>query len=151
MPFKIYRSSAGSGKTFTLVKEYLRLALTSDTPDRYRGILAITFTNKAAEEMKSRVIEVLAELSSESTTANPMADLLREELAVSDDVLKSRAKLTLKHMLHHYSDISISTIDHFTHNVIRTFAQDLGLSINFEVELDTERITNAIVTELLLD
>ncbi len=149
MPFKIYRSSAGSGKTFTLVKEYLRLALTSDTPDRYRGILAITFTNKAAEEMKSRVIEVLAELSSESTTANPMADLLREELAVSDDVLKSRAKLTLKHMLHHYSDISISTIDHFTHNVIRTFAQDLGLSINFEVELDTERITNAIVTELL--
>lgn len=149
MPFKIYRSSAGSGKTFTLVKEYLRLALSSDTPDRYRGILAITFTNKAAEEMKSRVIEVLAELSSESTGAHPMADLLRKELAVSDDVLKSRAKLTLKHMLHHYSDISISTIDHFTHNVIRTFAQDLGISINFEVELDTERITNAIVTELL--
>ena len=151
MPFKIYRSSAGSGKTFTLVKEYLRLALSSDTPDRYRGILAITFTNKAAEEMKSRVIEVLAELSSEPEPEkkHPMASLLRKELAVSDDVLKSRAKLTLKHMLHHYSDISISTIDHFTHNVIRTFAQDLGLSINFEVELDTERITNAIVTELL--
>jgi len=151
MPFKIYRSSAGSGKTFTLVKEYLRLALSSDTPDRYRGILAITFTNKAAEEMKSRVIEVLAELSSEleQETEHPMADLLRKELAVSDAILKSRAQLTLKHMLHHYSDISISTIDHFTHNVIRTFAQDLGLSINFEVELDTERITNAIVTELL--
>ncbi|MBP9151603.1 MAG: UvrD-helicase domain-containing protein [Flavobacteriales bacterium] len=151
MPFKIYRSSAGSGKTFTLVKEYLRLALSSDTPDRYRGILAITFTNKAAEEMKSRVIEVLAELSSEQEPEkeHPMADLLRKELAVSEAVLKSRAKLTLKHMLHHYSDISISTIDHFTHNVIRTFAQDLGLSINFEVELDTERITNAIVTELL--
>jgi ATP-dependent exoDNAse (exonuclease V) beta subunit len=149
MPFKIYRSSAGSGKTFTLVKEYLRLALSSDTPDRYRGILAITFTNKAAEEMKSRVIEVLAEFSSESDSKHPMAELLRKELAVSDDILKSRAQLTLKHMLHHYSDISISTIDHFTHNVIRTFAQDLGLSINFEVELDTERITNAIVTELL--
>ena len=151
MPFKIYRSSAGSGKTFTLVKEYLRLALSSDTPDRYRGILAITFTNKAAEEMKSRVIEVLAELSSalESETEHPMAELLRKELTVSDDILKSRAQRTLKHMLHHYSDISISTIDHFTHNVIRTFAQDLGLSINFEVELDTEQITNAIVTELL--
>ncbi|MCF8464995.1 MAG: UvrD-helicase domain-containing protein [Flavobacteriales bacterium] len=151
MPFKIYRSSAGSGKTFTLVKEYLRLALSSDTPDRYRGILAITFTNKAAEEMKSRVIEVLAELSSESEPEkeHPMAELLRKELAVSESVLKSRAQRTLKHMLHHYSDISISTIDHFTHNVIRTFAQDLGLSINFEVELDTERITNAIVSELL--
>ncbi|MFT6211478.1 MAG: superfamily I DNA and RNA helicase, partial [Bacteroidia bacterium] len=71
MPFKIYRSSAGSGKTFTLVKEYLRLALSSNKPDLYRGILAITFTNKAAEEMKSRVIEVLAEFSSESDSKHP--------------------------------------------------------------------------------
>lgn len=149
MPFKIYRSSAGSGKTFTLVKEYLRLALSSNRPDLYRGILAITFTNKAAEEMKARVIEVLAVFSSEETEKHAMAQMLKKELAVEDDVLQLRARQTLKHMLHHYSDISISTIDHFTHNVIRTFAQDLGLSINFEVELDTDRITDAIVVELL--
>lgn len=99
--------------------------------------------------MKARVIEVLAAFSAADIEKHAMAQLLKEELAVDDDVLQKRAQQTLKHMLHHYSDISISTIDHFTHNVIRTFAQDLGLSINFEVELDTDRITDAIVYELM--
>lgn len=149
MPFKIYRSSAGSGKTFTLVKEYLRLSLASKRPDNYRSILAITFTNKAAEEMKSRVIDVLKVLSDPDGNQHDMAEILIEELGLSAEELSSRAKQTLKHMLHHYADISISTIDHFTHGLIRSFAQDLELSINFEVELDSDRISNEIVNNVL--
>jgi len=149
LSFKIYRSSAGSGKTFTLVKEYLRIALASDTEDAYRAILAITFTNKAAEEMKSRVLETLSQLSNNSADENPMTALLTKELGVSKEKLTLRAKRVFKHMLHHYSDISISTIDNFTHKVIRTFAQDLGLSMNFEVELDTTELSQQVVDELL--
>lgn len=149
MPFKIYRSSAGSGKTFTLVKEYLRICLANERSDAYRSILAITFTNKAAEEMKSRVLEVLSEIAQPKGKAHAMANVLREELAIADDTLRVRAHNTLRHMLHHYSDISISTIDHFTHKLIRSFAQDLDLSVNFEVELDADRIINEIVKELL--
>ena len=149
MPFKIYRSSAGSGKTFTLVKEYLRLSLATSKPDSYPSILAITLTNKAAEEMKSRVIAVLKALSDSSTQKHDMGKILIEELGLSDEELTLRARQTLKHMLHHYSDISISTIDHFTHGLIRSFAQDLELSVNFEVELDSDRISNEIVNNIL--
>lgn len=149
MPFKIYRSSAGSGKTFTLVKEYLRLALSSSKPDSYRSILAITFTNKAAEEMKSRVLEVLSALSIPAAKEHDMAGHLKSEIGISTEELSKRAGGVLKHMLHHYSDISISTIDHFTHGLIRSFAQDLELSANFEVELDADRISTEIVDTVL--
>ncbi|MFM1874779.1 MAG: hypothetical protein RL266_516, partial [Bacteroidota bacterium] len=151
MPFKIFRSSAGSGKTFTLVKEYLRLSLASEKADAYRSILAITFTNKAAEEMKSRVLDVLSQMAATSAAPHAMAAALRNELGLDDEILSTRAQRTLKHMLHHYSDISISTIDHFTHQLIRSFAQDLELSVNFEVELDTDRLKQEIVLKLLTD
>jgi len=148
MPFKIYRSSAGSGKTFTLVKEYLTIALNSKFDDAYRGILAVTFTNKAAEEMKSRVLETLRQLAKPDGKPHAMAVALQQELKTSESELAVKAERVLKHMLHHYADISISTIDHFTHRVIRTFAQDLGLSVNFEIELDSERLTNEMLAEL---
>jgi ATP-dependent exoDNAse (exonuclease V) beta subunit len=151
MPFKIFRSSAGSGKTFTLVKEYLRLSLASTKADSYRSILAITFTNKAAEEMKSRVLEVLVHLSKPSEEPHAMAEILRNELQLEENELRQRSHRTLRHMLHHYADISISTIDHFTHQLIRSFAQDLELSVNFEVEMDTERLKQEIVNKLLAE
>ncbi|MDB4655311.1 UvrD-helicase domain-containing protein [Flavobacteriales bacterium] len=149
MPFKIYRSSAGSGKTFTLVKEYLRLALTSSKPDHYRGILAVTFTNKAAEEMKSRVLSALRILSKPNPEKDNLGKILIEELNVSAQTLSERSAAVLKHMLHHYSDVSISTIDKFSHRLIRTFSQDLGLSINFEVELDKDVLEQGVLDELM--
>ena len=149
MPFKIYRSSAGSGKTFTLVKEYLRVALASEKPDAYRGILAVTFTNKAAEEMKTRILGALQMLSTKSNSEDALTVLLLEELKIPLTVLSDRAGKTLKHMLHHYSDVSISTIDRFSHRLIRTFAHDLDISINFEVELDQDVILQAILDELM--
>jgi ATP-dependent exoDNAse (exonuclease V) beta subunit len=149
MPLKVYRSSAGSGKTFTLVKEYLRVALASERPDAYRGILAVTFTNKAAEEMKTRVLSALQKLSTNIDSDEPLTKLLLHELDVSIAVLSERSAKTLKHMLHHYSDVSISTIDRFSHRLIRTFAHDLGISVNFEVELDQDVIQQAILDELM--
>jgi len=149
MPFKIYRSSAGSGKTFTLVKEYLRIALGSTGDTAYRGILAITFTNKAAEEMKARVLNTLRELADPAIPDGPMANLLRDELGIGTEDLRRKASNVLRSMLHNYADLSISTIDSFTHRVIRTFAQDFGLPVNFEVELDTDRLITAMTDRLL--
>jgi ATP-dependent exoDNAse (exonuclease V) beta subunit len=150
MPFKIYRSSAGSGKTFTLVREYLRIALGSHSDTAYRGILAITFTNKAAEEMKSRVIDTLRELSDPATESGHMAKLLLGDLGLSKTDLAAKAARVLRSMLHNYADLSISTIDSFSHRVIRTFAQDFGLPVHFEVELDTDRLITVMLDRLLV-
>jgi ATP-dependent exoDNAse (exonuclease V) beta subunit len=150
--FRVYKSSAGSGKTYTLVKEYLKLALATGQKDYYRYILAITFTNKAAEEMKARVFLYLKDLSCNLTENHKNYTLqkrLSEDLKIPIHELQFRAEIVLTHMLHHYSDIAISTIDKFTHRVIRTFAHDLHLPLNFEIEMDSDSLLNEAV-ELLL-
>lgn len=152
MAFAVYRSSAGSGKTYTLVKEYLKIALESDQITRYRNILAITFTNKAANEMKERVIDALREISAtshpEGTSGFLLEDLIKE-LELDREVIRDRAFKILKSMLHHYSDLSISTIDSFVHRVVRAFAIDLKLPINFEVELDADQLIGKTVDQLI--
>ena len=152
MAFAVYRSSAGSGKTYTLVKEYLKIALESDQVTKYRNILAITFTNKAANEMKERVIVALKDISTndspEGTSKFLLEDLI-QELELDREVIKERAFNVLKSMLHHYSDLSISTIDSFVHRVVRAFAIDLRLPINFEVELDADQLIRKTVDQLI--
>jgi ATP-dependent exoDNAse (exonuclease V) beta subunit len=149
--FTVYRSSAGSGKTFTLVREYLRIALTDiyEPPQRYRKILAITFTNKAAAEMKDRIIRSLKELSSPEGKSSPMAKVLKEELQLDDLTLATRAQKVLRAILHNYTDFAIGTIDSFTHRIVRTFAHDLRLPVNFEVELDAEKLIREAVDVLI--
>ena len=144
---RIYKSSAGSGKTFTLVKEYLRLALSGDM-GKYKHILAITFTNKAANEMKSRIISALEELAAgkeDSTMALELLPLLK----VTPQILKDRAEFLLQEILHHYSDLSVSTIDSFVHRLIRSFAYDLHISSNFEIEMDSDLLLSMAVEKLL--
>ena len=116
--FVVYKSSAGSGKTFTLVKEYLKLALADkhQLTKAYRGILAITFTNKAASEMKWRIVKALKEISLESN--DMLTSLIAKELLISKEDLKERAEVVLTDILHNYSDFSIGTIDSFTHRKI---------------------------------
>ena len=100
--FIVYKSSAGSGKTFTLVKEYLKLALVNKanlTKD-YKGILAITFTNKAASEMKWRIIKALKEISTDTNTT--LTELVAKELTISSLELKSRAEIVLTNILHRF-------------------------------------------------
>ena len=147
--FVVYKSSAGSGKTFTLVKEYLKLAMANDytLTTAYRSILAITFTNKAAAEMKWRIIKALREISSGTNTT--LAAILTEEMQIGEDDLKQRARVVLIEILHHYSDFSVGTIDSFTHRVIRTFALDLKLPVNFQIETDADAVFRKVISLLI--
>ena len=146
--FKVYKSAAGSGKTYTLVKEYLKIAL-KDTW-KYSRILAITFTNKAANEMKNRIIESLSEIS--ELTTEPEKGLVKDllvEINLPFEQLRANAKVVLQNILHNFSDFAISTIDSFTHRIVRTFAFDLQLPLNFNIELDNEVIVDQAVDALM--
>ncbi|WP_461533106.1 UvrD-helicase domain-containing protein [Sinomicrobium sp.] len=149
--FKIYNASAGAGKTFTLVKEYLILLLATDSPDTYRQILAITFTNKAVNEMKERVIDSLKEMASEDILSQPsdMFNQLCSALNTDPETLHRRAYRVLRRILHNYAFFDISTIDKFNHRLLRTFAHDLQLPVNFEVALDTDTLLNEAVDQLV--
>ena len=149
--FTIYRSSAGSGKTYTLALNYIALSLKGDEygyEDYNRRILAITFTNKAAREMKERVLDYFDCLSKKSDKDDILQWLLNETKLDNEEVYK-RAKIIHKHILHNYADLSIFTIDKFTYRIVRTFARDLGLSHNFELELDNYKIIQPVVARLI--
>ena len=149
--FTIYNASAGSGKTFTLVKDYLKILFESTNPLAFRNILALTFTNKAVSEMKERIIEMLKLFSDENilTSPNSMALVLTEELDLDLINLQKKSKLLLERIVHNYAAFDISTIDKFNHKIIRTFAFDLKLPINFEVELDTVSMLAKAVDNLI--
>ncbi|THV61383.1 ATP-dependent helicase [Flagellimonas alvinocaridis] len=149
--FKIYSASAGSGKTYALTKEYLKLLLANDSPSKFRQILAITFTNKAVDEMKTRILDNLFAFG-KSPIPQKQSSLFNElchELSVDDTELQQRSQRALKRILHNYSFFEISTIDKFNHKIIKTFARDLHLSQNFEVELDVDLLLEEAVGRLL--
>ena len=149
--FQIYNASAGSGKTFTLVKEYLKVLFKSPFNDAYKNALAITFTNKAVAEMKSRIIENLKEFANESILKNPtqMFDLVCLELDLKPNRVHDKSKKILDSIIYNYAAFDVSTIDKFTQKLIRTFAYDLKLPINFEVELDTDQLLQKAVNNLI--
>ena len=149
--FNIYDASAGSGKTFTLVKEYLKILFTSPGKNTYKNILAITFTNKAVGEMKERIIETLKAFANTKVldASNDMFSTICDELSIEPIDLHNKSKLILNSIAHNYAAFDISTIDKFTQKLIRTFAHDLKLPINFEVELDTESVLNEAVDRLI--
>jgi ATP-dependent exoDNAse (exonuclease V) beta subunit len=150
--FVVYKSSAGAGKTFTLVKEYLSLCVATTQEDYYRRILAITFTNKAAGEMRERVLSVLNAWSNntiENKSAFDMLNLVANQLQLTPVIIQMRAAKVYTHILHHYSDVSIKTIDKFTTQVIRTFASDLGMPAHFQLTVDTQEPLQYAVRELL--
>lgn len=147
----VYKSSAGSGKTFTLVKEYLKLALydAGSPPQQYKKILAITFTNKAAGEMKERILKALRDIAEKNGNSSVLAKLLSIEISCSNEELAERAAILLSEILHNYSDFSISTIDSFTHKIVKTFAHDLKLPVNFNIETNTDLFFDKVVSGLL--
>ena len=150
-PFIIYNASAGSGKTYTLVKEYLKVLFNSNQPDFFKRVLAITFTNKAVAEMKDRIIEMLKSFSNDGilTEDNSMFKSICEETGIEPSEIHEKSKAILDTILHNYAAFDISTIDKFTHKLIRTFAYDLKLPLNFEVELDYEAILFEAVDSLI--
>lgn len=149
--FTIYNASAGSGKTFTLVKEYLKILFQSKNQDHFKRVLALTFTNKAVAEMKERIIEMLKTFSDETVLKHPhnMFTAICEDLQMKPFTLHNKSKNLLETIIHNYAAFDISTIDGFTHRLIRTFAYDLKLPINFEVELDQDALLSEAVDSLI--
>ncbi len=148
MAFNVYRSSAGSGKTFTLVRDYLKLLLRE--PRVLKHILAVTFTNKAADEMKQRIIRNLAEMSlSKDVHSLPMAKALTS-VGLDAETLQEKSLRALNRILHDYNDFSVGTIDSFMHRLVRTFARDMDIPAHFELGLETSE-TEKLVSEVLLE
>ncbi|MFC4722749.1 UvrD-helicase domain-containing protein [Geojedonia litorea] len=149
--FTIYNASAGSGKTHTVVKNYLKILFQSKLALPFKTILALTFTNKAVGEMKERIIETLKSFSNESIldSDNSMFHELAKELEMDAVLLHKKSQHLLLSIVHNYAAFDISTIDKFNHRLIRTFAYDLKLPLNFEVELDTQEMLAKAVDSLI--
>lgn len=145
--FQVYNASAGSGKTFTLVKEYLKILVSSEDIFTFQRVLAITFTNKAAAEMKERVLKSLKAFS--EGEQNTLTSLLLEEINLDQETLKTRSEKVLNAILQNYSAFYITTIDSFTYKIVKSFAFDLGLSQNFEVEMEAQELLSEAVDVLI--
>ncbi len=143
----IYRASAGSGKTYTLTKEYLKLVF--EEALNYRSILAVTFTNKATDEMKSRILKEIYILS--KGEKSPYADELMAINKLDANALQVKAKEILNRLLHDYNRFSVTTIDSFFQRVVRSFTREIGLQMGFNIELDQKKVLNEVVDLLFLD
>ncbi|MDX2430594.1 MAG: UvrD-helicase domain-containing protein, partial [Bacteroides sp.] len=149
-PLKIYKASAGSGKTYALTLEYLTLLFRY--PDAHRHILAVTFTNKAAGEMKSRILDRLHKISGSSLTdLSDEVKHLMKETGLKPDQIISRAGKLLNSILNDYSSFSVGTIDKFFQSVIRAFTREIGIQPGYNLELDTMRVLSLGVDRLFKD
>lgn len=149
--FKILSASAGAGKTYRLTKSYLLHLLQNNSLQNFRNLLAITFTNKAVTEMKQRILEGLFSFASSTSQSekNPLFKEVAEKLNLKSSELVKRSRKVLENLLHNYAFFDVSTIDAFNHRLIRTFAKDLNISQNFEVELDTDLVLGRAVNQVL--
>ena len=150
--FEVVSASAGSGKTYRLVSRYLACCLKTGPngfkPEAFRHILALTFTNKAAGEMKERILLYLKEIGEGSADAS-LVENLTEALAISEGELQVRARVARATMLHRYTELSVMTLDSFTNRLVRSFARDLALDQDYRIELDQDRIIEAAVDSML--
>ena len=150
----IYKASAGSGKTYTLTREYLKMMLTdyrrtTDSRLPHSHILAVTFTKKATAEMKERILQSLYTLSVTPTESPYLKDLIRE-CHLTENEIQSRAKSLMVGILQDYTHFSVSTIDGFFQQVIRTFAMELGLPTTYDLSMDGEEIILQAVDDIFL-
>jgi ATP-dependent helicase/nuclease subunit A len=152
MSLTVYKSSAGSGKTYTLVLEYLCLVISN--PESYKNILAITFTNKAANEMKGRIITALSEIVYPQIEQGRKSDELIVKIAQKTSLdqsdVKVRSAKALSNILHGYSNFAVSTIDSFVYRLVQNFARELRLPVNFDIELDQDKLI-AKAMDLVMD
>ena len=141
---KIYRASAGSGKTFTLALEYIKLLIAD--PKSYRRILAVTFTNKATAEMKERILSKLYGVANGLESAADYTAKIKEQLpSYSDEKIRQRAGEAIENILHDYGHFRIQTIDAFFQSILRGLAKELDLNGDMEISLDGEELLNNAV------
>lgn len=143
----VYRASAGAGKTHKLTGEYLTLLFAG--PGAFRRILAVTFTNKATDEMKTRIIDELYKLA--SGKRSDYVDLLKSAGAQTEEQVRKQASKILIDILHDYSAFNISTIDRFFQQTMRAFTREIGLQGGYGIEMDQELVLTEAVDRLLAD
>lgn len=150
--YKIFSSSAGSGKTFTLTREYLRLLLGQDEKSYFKHILAITFTNDAALEMKTRVLATLRHLAMphdpEASKSAIQKQQLLDILKIDEILLQKRAYAVFHQIIQDYADFNIRTIDSFTNQLSQTFALDLNIPYNYEIIFDNDKYIEQAIFEV---
>lgn len=153
--YSVINASAGSGKTYTLVQRLLMICLRfPNQSDAIRTILALTFTNKAANEMKERILFYLGEFVKDNYSENQDLKNIQDALAeqgyrISLDDLRLRSQKVLDYILHHYSTLNIGTIDKFNSRLVKSFSYELGLAQNFNLEIQPEPYLIEAVDKML--
>ncbi len=147
---KIYKASAGSGKTYTLAKSYVKILIRN--PKHYKNILAITFTKKATAEMKNRILLFLQQITDNSNKqliADVIAEIKNEYKFDVSEIIHKQAAKAIQYILHDYSHFQVTTIDSFFQLIIRSFAKELKLPIGMQIEIDTQSVLEYCVQKLL--
>ena len=149
IPLTVYKASAGSGKTFRLAVDYIKLLV--EDPTAYRRILAVTFTNKATEEMKMRILTQLYGISHHCNDGETQdyIDIITQETGHNAEFVRQRAAIALDNLLHNYSYFRVETIDSFFQSVLRNLARELDLTANLRIELNDTQIEQQAVGNLI--
>ena len=148
-PLTIYKASAGSGKTFTLATEYIKLVV--ENPLSYRNILAVTFTNKATEEMKMRILSQLYGIWKQLPDSGKYMKVICEKTGLQETIVSERAGMALNHLLHNYNYFRVETIDTFFQGVLRNLARELDLTANLRIGLNDYLVEEVAVDQLIQD
>ena len=148
-PLTVYKASAGSGKTFTLATEYIRLLV--ENPQCYRNILAVTFTNKATEEMKMRILSQLYGIWKQLPESDKYLQNIQEKTGLAPNVISERAGLALNNLTHNYNYFRVETIDTFFQSVLRNMARELDLTTNLRIGLNDYQVEELAVDQLIED
>ena len=145
---RVVKASAGSGKTYNLALEYIRLLLASRERYAYRGILAVTFTNKATDEMKRRILKELHRLAVNPAESPYYKDFV-PSLFADPKALQERAETHLCAILHDYTAFAVSTIDRFFQQTLRAFSREIGQFASYQVDLDRDGLVAESVDRIL--
>ncbi|MBQ6379260.1 MAG: UvrD-helicase domain-containing protein, partial [Prevotella sp.] len=148
-PLTVYKASAGSGKTFTLATEYIRLIV--ENPTSYRNILAVTFTNKATEEMKMRILSQLYGIWKGLPESDNYLQVIVEKTGYPTELIRERAGQGLSNLLHNYNYFRVETIDTFFQSVLRNMARELDLTTNLKIGLNDVQVEELAVDQLIAD
>jgi len=148
-PLTVYKASAGSGKTFTLATEYIRLLV--ENPQSYRSILAVTFTNKATEEMKMRILSQLYGIAHRLPDSEGYLKAVERKTGYEPQKISQRAGLALTNLLNNYNYFRVETIDTFFQSVLRNMARELDLTTNLRIGLNDQQVEELAVDQLIAD